>query len=290
MVFKLEDVSERNNMQIQLIQHALLNMMKKVHDCCESNGIEYSLAYGSLLGAVRHKGFIPWDDDMDIFMTRDNFEKFLSCTSQLESLEVCSLQNTSKWPYSICKIIDPNTVCIEKINNYRCIVSGLFIDIFILDDGPKNKCIKKVVKQKIYFYSNLSQCVVAGGSESSRFRDFVIKIFSKIYTIDKINKKIDGILNRFHGNCSKIMLPIYTVARDVPEYNKDIINNVCAYKFEDTKLLGFKEYDPILKMFYSDYMKLPKVENRVQHSFLYLNLNYPYKKYILDHNLDPLDL
>lgn len=287
MVFNLQDVNDRNTMPIAMVQSALLEMMKDVHVFCVENDIKYSLAYGSLLGAVRHKGFIPWDDDMDIFMTRDNFEKFLKLSSKLKTLEVCSFRNTPNWPYSVSKIINPKTVCVEKINSQRCIVSGLFIDIFLLDDGPKNKYLRKLLKRKIHFYSTLSQGVLAGGSESSLLRNFIGKAISRTYKVNHLNKKIDVMLNKYQGKGSGIMLPVYTIQK-LPEYKKEVIESVGLFKFEDTEFYCFDEYDSVLKLLYNNYMQMPKEENRVQHSFLYLDLNCSYKDYIKKRDLKPL--
>ncbi len=140
---------------LQMLHNKLLEMLKDLDSFCKKNDIKYTLAYGSVLGAVRHKGFIPWDDDLDICMTYENYTKFINF---FENNDKYFLQrDTIDHPLQFSKLRCNNTALIEKIvyrKPYRNMHQGVFIDIFCLDKFSKNKF------QKTFqlFFANILRC------------------------------------------------------------------------------------------------------------------------------------
>ena len=135
------------------LQLKMLDMIKVIDDICQKHNIEYYLAYGSALGAVRHKGFIPWDDDFDIAMTDENYFKFLNvCEKELDSNKyyLQTPEKEEEYYLSFTKIRDITTTLIEERNSDIDITYGVFIDIFPIVGVPENKFKRNILKIKKY--------------------------------------------------------------------------------------------------------------------------------------------
>ena len=129
------------------LQLKLLEIAKYVDDLCRKNSIEYYLIYGSALGAKRHKGFIPWDDDFDIAMTYENYQKFITiCDKFLDKKKyfLQRMESEPKYYLSFMKLRDITTTLIEEANKDKEITYGVYIDIFPLVGVPKNKIKRKI--------------------------------------------------------------------------------------------------------------------------------------------------
>lgn len=230
-------------------QQELLDMMKDIHSFLRSSDIKYSLCGGSLLGAVRHKGFIPWDDDMDIMLDRENYKKMLSnfkkCTGYSISREL--------WIYRIKKASDCDT------NNPPT------IDIFVLDNCPDSIVCRRIkifilqilqgaIKKKID-YSNYSTfykfCIFATNVLGKFFTDsFKFKIYDSVSQWG--NKK-----SSMYSTCYNDLFKLLKV-----KYSKNIMLNVSLHPFEDTEFYITDLYDNYLSKQYGDYMKLPDEKDR----------------------------
>lgn len=141
------------------LQEKILEIAKYINDFCKENNIEYCLMGGSALGAVRHKGFIPWDDDLDIFMTPDNYEKFRRLFFEKGDLEKYYLQEyglQKNGMVTIPKLRMNNTTYVEELTKTWNIHQGIFVDIFIL-----HKCPNSIIKRKWQYF--WSKCVVVKG-------------------------------------------------------------------------------------------------------------------------------
>ena len=139
------------------LQAATLELMKKLHDICEKINIKYFLAYGTLLGAVRHDGFIPWDDDLDIMMSRDDYNKLISYFEEnkgkLGSLELFTPETNKDYPYMIGRVSDSNYV-INTFNEKDCGM-GVFVDIYPLDGFGNDYEKARKLSKKTFYYSSL---------------------------------------------------------------------------------------------------------------------------------------
>ena len=130
------------NNDLRKAQLLMLKILKEIHNICVKNNIKYFLSDGTLIGAIRHNGFIPWDDDLDIGMLREDYEKFCSIAQEeLPEEFVLQTQKTDKgYGLQFGKVILKNTIWIEKVaKNTKRDYSGLYIDIFPYDKIPEDK-------------------------------------------------------------------------------------------------------------------------------------------------------
>ena len=131
------------------LQLKILDIVKDIDDVCKKNNIEYYILYGSALGAIRHKGFIPWDDDFDIGMTYDNYVKFLEvCEQQLDKNKyyVQTPDKEEDYYLSFSKIRDITTTLIEEGNKDIDIVRSIYVDVFPIVGCPDNKFKEGILK------------------------------------------------------------------------------------------------------------------------------------------------
>jgi len=263
------------------LQLKMLEIIKYMDKLCKKHDIEYYLIYGSALGAVRHKGFIPWDDDMDVGMTYENYKKFIDvCEKELDTSKYFLQRpdNEKNYYLSFMKLRDITTTLIEEGNKGLDITYGVYIDIFPLVGVPKNKFKKSILSINRAFVLSANLNVINN------------KI---LFVIFSIIKKLVGrkrILNICFKNCVKYSCNDYEdwcciFDGDGMEINmttKDIMGKPTIVDFEDTMLPIPEKYDEYLKYRYKDYMKIPskKEIREKEHTPYIIDLNTPYKEYL----------
>jgi len=127
----------------------LVDILQNVHDFCKKNQINYSLAGGSLIGAIRHKGFIPWDDDIDILLHRDEYERFLQMYVDPSGIyQLHSMKNDPQYCYPFAKVEDTRTIINENVSGPKM---GISIDVFPVDDlfDDRDKCLSYIKKSSL---------------------------------------------------------------------------------------------------------------------------------------------
>ena len=232
-------------------QEELLAMMKDVHAFLEREKIAYSLNGGSMLGAVREKGFIPWDDDMDIMVDRHNFERILSAFGGCKGYTL----KRDLWIYRIRRETD------EQTDGYQPTV-----DIFVLDNVPENKLrwkwkvfrlkmLQGMMKKKPDYkkYSFIHKILVAG----TRFMGLFFTDNFKWKRYDKISK----IGNKKPTKHKAMYDDLYKYLS--VRYDADIMDNLIKRPFEDTEFYITEKYDHCLKTLYGDYMTPPPQAERI---------------------------
>ena len=248
-----------------------LDILKYVDSFCSENSINYSLSYGTLIGAIRHKGFIPWDDDIDIMMDRENYEKFLACFSKNENkkYKLISRKTSKNYNYMFSKIVDLDTILVEK-HMKKVEDMGVYIDIFPIDsihDDIKN-AIKKVKKYRYMFYKGVASNWKHFFKNNNygfvrqlyRFVFYLASRFSnKKSYFDKIEKKFPFVKNKKIYGC------ICGAYGTKELMDSNIFSEYINIEFEKMSFKSIKNYDNYLRNIYGDYMKLPPEEKRVSH-------------------------
>ena len=142
---------------LRRLQLTILEILKDIDSICKENNIEYYIAYGTALGAVRHGGFIPWDDDIDICMTREAYDRFLEVmpNAMPEKYDLLDIKNTNKYSMCFAKVSKKGTKFKEKVGTAEGYEQGIFVDVFPLDYAPDDEKERKMVAKKAWFYSHM---------------------------------------------------------------------------------------------------------------------------------------
>lgn len=259
-----------DNETLKKIHNIQIQILDEVVRVCEENNIEYVLVGGTLLGAVRHKGFIPWDDDIDIAMLRKDYDKFIKIANdKLDSkyfLQCYSTDDHSYFPFA--KVRRNGTVFNEElVKNYNS-HKGIYIDIFPLEriNNPKSKklhlaasLIKNIWEthlHKVGTHKHISDC-----------RHPVISFFMNFLSKKSLEKWQMNILrgqNVSDGKYICSLLGAYDYRKDIFEYDK--LYPLKPISFEGKMYNGFKDNDYYLSGLYGNYMELPPIDKRVTHS------------------------
>ena len=269
------------NSKLKKLQEIELFILKDIIKICEKFNIEYFMTCGSVLGAVRHGGFIPWDDDTDIGMTRDNYDKFLSIAiSELdENLFLQNIYTDSDSPYCYTKIRRNNTkLIVYKVRNINC-HQGIFVDIVPFDKTPDDFILRKIHIAKTRLYGilhyakqNLDYDRRSGTLEVNcryilhRFRQYIVKPIPKRLLFNLLDKE------RRRYNNKSIKSESY-ISFDHPRGNKDHIFPVKKIKFEDIYANVPNNCDAYLTILYGDYMTPPPPNKRQAHNMIIVDVD-----------------
>lgn len=250
-----------------------LMILKDLISFCDENNLTYFMYAGSLLGTIRHEGFIPWDDDLDVVMLRDEFEKFkkLFLASPNQKYELLTNEAEKDYFYFFAKLSLKDTLFEEKWSSQLDFDMGFNIDIFVLDDLAENKYKRFYQLKKAYLYNRLLIM--------SKIRLDDLPFISKLITHSmyhilnilnlnpsKLTKKCLNFLKKYSDANSKNVFDISATAKEYPLiYDKDDFKDVIQVKFEDIYVNVPKNYDKILTELYGDYMQLPPEEDRYNH-------------------------
>ena len=261
------------------IHARLLRMLKDLHKICVENHITYYMVCGTALGAVRHKGFIPWDDDVDIGMPRPDYERFSTLAREKfpEYLELRWYKNTKNSPFQFIKLIDNRTTLKEeRYDNY---VEGLYIDIFPLDGAMPDEFFENIRRRRIWFLHTL---VIEKSSTQK-----------KATTLKRVGKRCIKTLNlKWLHNCLEkrlleapyeecMMVANFLAAPDKRQITeKRIFGTPTLYPFEDAEFFGPEIIDEYLTNLYGDYMTPPPIEDQVfKHNYPLLDFDMPFREY-----------
>ena len=259
------DKSNFKKLDIDEIKEVELGVMDYIHNICREKGINYSLAYGSLLGAVRHRGFIPWDDDLDIALKRDEYDKLYQAILEDNNsiYKIVSWENDSRYPYPFYRVYDSRTV---YENNYiqNDIELGICVDVFPFDDY---KDVNKEIT-KLDMYRRLSVYTLYGiRNKEAGIKNIVRYLMLVAFRLTRVktwNKKLN--------DCSKapVNSEYIDYLMESKKYSTKLdakaLDEVVECRFEDRVYNIPKDYDHILTTIYgSDYMEIPPLEKRIQH-------------------------
>ena len=253
--------------EIRTVQLGILN---KIHEFCVKNNIRYSLCGGTLLGAVRHKGYIPWDDDVDIFMPRPDYERFFaSFNGNYDNVVAQCYLNDQAIFYYYGKVYDSRTIMIE---NDLC-RTGVYIDVFPIDGMPNTVEEAEQIRHQTYLFSENLKHTTKYHEIDGRFSSFV-KYYLKVLFYPSRRKTINeyhDLISRYKFDESEYAGVYYTRYGLRERLNSNVFKTFIDMPFEGVLYKCIADYDTYLTSLYGDYMKLPPPEKRVSH--------HPHKAY-----------
>lgn len=258
----------KTQLTLEEIKNIELCILKKFDQICKDNHLEYSLAFGTMIGAVRHQGFIPWDDDIDVLMKREDYEKLLKLKYEDDNFEIKSYRYSKNYYYPFSKMIDKRTYLEESWRAEKDM--GVYIDIFPLDNLNFTSSGDKLQKEFDDVIAKSEKYLIRAylmGHKLSHHKAFNIRYITKLLMLlltypfkRAIIKKAD-LLNakNKNGNYCAMLLQI---GLNYPFLDSHCFDEIIYVDFEDFKAPIYKDYDKILTLQYGDYMTPPPPEQQ----------------------------
>lgn len=258
--------------KIQLIQ---LEMLEEVDRICKKCGIEYTIIAGTLLGAVRHGGYIPWDDDADIAMLRPEYERFrMAVRTELDATKFYFQDNRRtkgyRWGYG--KLRRKNTLFLRKYQEHMAYKQGVFIDIFPLDGVPDNYLIRSIKNFECFCIRKILWSEVGRIAEPGYMKRWWFRILAKIPVQIVWNYYYQMVVWANRRRTKMVRILMFPTPNKEWGYYRFWYENSADIKFEGKVFRGIKDYDGYLSFKYGDYMTLPPVEKRKTHPVSMLKL------------------
>lgn len=250
----------KKSIELEELKRIQLDMLVDIDRFCRANNIRYSLAYGTLLGAIRHGGYIPWDDDIDVCMPRPDYERFISSYTGCQGRYKCYSTKTSPdYMLPFAKISDERTVLHEIM--YEKDTFGIYIDVFPVDGlGKKRQIFKSVWLNR---FLNTKKAVIG---HRAFLKDMILRLGKIVLyptSVFKVLALMEDVATEYEfGKTS--MCEIFcssTVEREIVPTSYFLKYDDVS--FEGIQFLAVMEYDDYLTALYGDWRKFPPIEKRV---------------------------
>ncbi len=266
-----------------------LEMVKLFKNICEANNLKYFASGGTLIGAVRHNGFIPWDDDIDLMMPREDYEKFLDIAQNYlpEKFFVQHYGTEKNYPNGHAQIRNSDTACISNFGytdlkqGKNC---GIFIDIFPYDEVPDNEKKRKKYASKINFLKKLCFFKVYRKNFTGLkgvIKSIISSVYFAFHSLEKTIAKFNLASTKFNGKTNTVALISFVPGYEKNVWDKSLFDNTVLHKFEDIEIAIPEKYDEVLRREFGDYMQLPEDKSAgSMHGTCYFNTEKSYKEFI----------
>ena len=253
--------------EIKKIENDILRYIFKI---CEENNIRFYLAYGTALGAVRHQGFIPWDDDIDIHMTRENYRRFAEVMQNQESnYRLLSVDTDEQYYMSLPKVVDTRTIWYQHASRTDLMPLGVYVDVFVLDNVPMDEVERKKLFQRLDRYQRLWVYVqrkktYSGWGLRAIFKRLIYFFAKRVnpryfaVKLDRLSQKYSDQETTLVGN---LAFPQEGCANETMP--KTFFGDGVKHVFEEDDYLLPNNWDGYLHQYYGDYMTPPPENERV---------------------------
>ena len=258
--------------QLQKLQQVELEIFDEFLRLCDKHKLSYVLIGGSCLGAIRHNGFIPWDDDIDVGMSREDFNRFEDiCKQELNPKYLFQSLNTEReCGFVFGKIRKKGTVLSEEYSYHVNMSQGVWIDIFVYDRIPDNqrertKYLRKVLFLKNFYIVKCGYRLPANPTPGKRLAYYLAKMICAFIPLDTIIRKVNNEMQKYNDdkNC-RDTYPFggaYGPEKDI--VSDEDLHATCEVIFEGRVCMTFSNYKEYLTRVYGNYMELPPPEKRV---------------------------
>lgn len=255
---------------IQEQQEVMLGIMKAIHTFCIDNKIRYVLLFGTLLGAVRHKGFIPWDNDMDIGIPRPDYDKLVTLLNSGKTIGDhfyhLHYTNDDSYHYQIMRICDDRTTVKPPYIRDQPGRMGVWVDIFPIDGVPGKTPLDILRRARLFINKKLQIADIYSVRDKNDFANRAGNLICKIFpNAKKRNYKIDSILRKTPFETSEFVGDMEDRDEKIFSFERSFFEEYVLLDFEDTKFFCPAKWDEYLKKAYGDYMQLPPEGKRMIH-------------------------
>lgn len=258
--------------EIQIIE---LKLLKEFHEFCESNSLRYSLCGGTLLGAVRHNGFIPWDDDIDVLMPQEDYDRFIEIASSQNSAFGLIYHGNTPTYFDFCaKIYDKTTIIEDELMDYHNMGLGIHIDVCPIKPLGSSYDVALKKYNSLMLYRELLVTKNWKHYVKSKTRKwyyeparFILFLVGKVFNGDKLMKKMEDEYKKLDISNSLFAGCVYGSYREKEIMKIEAFQEFVLMPFESNEFYCIKNYDIYLSRLYGDYMKLPSEEKRKSHHY-----------------------
>lgn len=260
------------------MQQCILKILLAIDNVCKEHNLHYYLLAGTMLGAVRHKGFIPWDDDADVAMPREDYNILVKHANEWlpEKYELVSGLQDPMFPYQFARIQDKETTYILRRN--FDFVGGVPVDVFPLDGMTESHLLrfkhylKYELAKKILYFSTVNPY-----KHGHRFKSLLPRFMRKVVSQDWAHRYMNNVQREYDYNNATLVAD-HDNAPSRGILPKGVYGEPTPIEFEGYQLMGVKDPDTYLKYCYGNYMEMPK--QYPPQNFRYLNLHKPYREYL----------
>jgi len=275
--------------KLKKIWNIELELLSELNSVCKKHNLTYYVMYGTLLGTIRHKGFIPWDDDMDVVMLREDFDKLCNVYNK-EFSSPFFLQTYKTDPnyfIGMARLRNSNTTGIITYFNKLLYNSGIFIDIFVLDKLPENKILLDLYTFKARYlrfslsnYNDIVSC-----RKFIAVKKFCLFLIRKKYSYSQLLTKYTKHCVKYNKSPKKYIGNIFIVDKDMVLFPLSDFKNSILMEYENTIVPVPCGYHHLLQICYGDYLKFPPLAERgMWHNGAIIFDPYvPYKQYFISH-------
>lgn len=240
-----------------------------IDEVCKKNNIRYYIDSGSLLGAVRHKGFIPWDDDIDIAIDRSDYKRFINLINKENSrFKALSIYNNDDYYYLFTKVVDTETKLVGEY--YDIDEMGVFVDVFPIDNQPSFKLTRRLFQAYMHMYRMGVTLLLKKehGVELKMLKQKIVYFLFKHMSRKNAQLKLDKILTKRKDKKTAYKGNVVCVWNPYRDTRSEWFGKPSEVEFEGKYFSAPANYKAYLTVLYGDYMKLPPVEKRVtDHTF-----------------------
>ena len=257
---------------LKRIQALEIKVALEMDRICEKYGIKYFMTAGTVLGAVRHKGFIPWDDDMDFGMLRDDYEKFIEiCSTELGKDFFLQTWDTDKeYPFSYAKLRLNGTKLHEAFYGNCSLHQGIGIDIFPFDNVPEGKIAKwlqskkyYILKRMLWIKKDMGKVIV--DSKKTKLKFLILKFFAYLWKFDTLKNIFLKTQKKYNNVKTDLIVADGSYSYNKETIKREWIEELVKLKFENVSFFTYANPIEYLISFYGDYNKLPPVGERNRH-------------------------
>ncbi|MBR1548332.1 MAG: LicD family protein [Prevotella sp.] len=263
---------------IRPLQMRIMKILQATDAMCRQHGLRYYIWAGTMIGAVRHHGFIPWDDDIDIAMPRPDYEQLVAHSSQwlAAPYELVCAENDPLYPLPFAKIQDSSTTLIERTHLHY--LGGVYIDVFPIDGVPANGLQRRLHFARYEYWKRVLYLIHRdpykhGHGPSS----WIPLLCRRLYTMAGVQARLRRLLLSCDYDQAALVADYDDGLRGVMD--KSVLGTPTAYDFEGTQVMGVEQSHTYLSHKYGDYMTIPDGDHQRQHNFNVLDMDHPYRSY-----------
>ncbi|MBR3568290.1 MAG: LicD family protein [Salinivirgaceae bacterium] len=259
-------------LSIAEVQRASFDVLVEIDKICRDLNLAYTLSYGTLIGAIRHKGFIPWDDDVDIIMPRTDLEKLKNHfkTSYSGNLKWCDRTTIKNYPYCIPRVSDFRYRYKTSLRNQKDFDMGVFVDVYPLDNYCNTTKEALKLGRKVWFKNRMFDIYLnpskTKGFAKTMIRNIIYVFVRLIHGADwnlRIDEEINALIKK-HTNDNNQIVGVISQVEWRELMKKEWFSVYEEIKFEGRSFKVCAGYRELLTSIYGDYMQLPPEEKRVQ--------------------------